>query len=427
MALPQESFANRIDELQQEIQNLKSQREDLEREISQIQGQLSEVGSEKRTLQNAIAELDAARNKLNADIRLTENRIASASLTLEELSIAINANQGTIESQKEAIERSLRNIYRQGKQSLVEQVLAGGRISDAWQDSDSLLQFQSALQANIEALAITQENLREDQDALERKQRELSALQQDLASERSGLDANRDEKNDLLEQTENQEERFQRLLQEKVAAREAFERDLAALESELEIAIDPTRIPQVGTGVLKWPFSADFIRRCAARESALQNLYCITQYFGNTPFATQNPQIYSGSGHNGIDFGAPTGTPIEAPLAGRVVEVGNTDQFPGCYSYGKWALIEHANGLSTLYAHLSGFAVGNGQRVNTGDVIGYVGNTGFSTGPHLHFAVFASHGVQVVRFGDVKPVTNCPNARIPVAPREAYLNPLSYL
>ena len=68
-----------------------------------------------------------------------------------------------------------------------------------------------------------------------------------------------------------------------------------------------------------------------------------------------------------------------------------------------------------------------GQSISTGDVIGFSGNTGYSTGPHLHFTVFASQGVQVVRLGDVKKITNCGNVRIPIAPLDAYLNPLSYL
>lgn len=420
-------FAQNVDSLREQIRDREQQIAEIERQIAQYQQELAGVVGERRTLQQAIAELDLSRNKLQADIRVTENRIAATSLTLQELAIEIQNNERLIANQRNAIAESIREIYQTQSQSLPEQILASAEISDSWRAADELLQFQGALQANIGVLQETQTALEEDTRAVERKRRELAALQNDLSSEKSGLDVARGEKNQLLEVTKNEESQYQALIQEKIEARANFEREMQALEDAIQTAIDPDRIPKVGTGVLKWPFSNDWIRRCGERQNIFGNAYCLTQYFGNTPFSTANPQVYNGNGHNGIDFGASTGTPVEAALSGRVVEVGNTDQWPGCYSYGKWVLIEHPNGLSTLYAHLSGFAVGNGEQVNTGQVIGYSGNTGYSTGPHLHFTLFASQGVEVVRFGDVRPSTNCPNARIPVAPREAYLNPLSYL
>lgn len=116
-----------------------------------------------------------------------------------------------------------------------------------------------------------------------------------------------------------------------------------------------------------------------------------------------------------------------APLTGVVRATGNTDAVPGCYSWGMWTLIDHANGLSTLYAHQSSIAVTAGQKVTTGQVIGYVGNTGYSTGPHLHFTVYAKKGVTVRKFNEIKTVTSCGPASTPVAATDAYLDPMLYL
>jgi murein DD-endopeptidase MepM/ murein hydrolase activator NlpD len=149
----------------------------------------------------------------------------------------------------------------------------------------------------------------------------------------------------------------------------------------------------------------------------------ITQYFGNTAFSTKNPQIYSSGTHNGVDFAASIGTPIHASLSGIVVGAGNTD-IKSCRSYGKCIMIKHANGLSTLYAHLSLIAVTVGQNVTTGEIIGYTGNTGISTGPHLHFGVYATEGVNITKNKGSK---YCSNVTIPYADLKAYLNPLSYL
>jgi len=88
-----------------------------------------------------------------------------------------------------------------------------------------------------------------------------------------------------------------------------------------------------------------------------------------------------GAFHSGVDIGSSYGAPIVAPADGVVTL---TDNLGG---YGKTIMISHGNGISTRYGHLSGFAVTAGQRVQRGDVIGYVGESGRSTGPHLHYEV----------------------------------------
>lgn len=97
----------------------------------------------------------------------------------------------------------------------------------------------------------------------------------------------------------------------------------------------------------------------------------------------RHPILGYGRMHRGIDFAAPTGTPVFAAGDGRITEIGRKG------SYGKYIRISHHAGYATAYAHMNGFARGlsRGSRVKQGDVIGYVGSTGRSTGPHLHYEV----------------------------------------
>ena len=100
----------------------------------------------------------------------------------------------------------------------------------------------------------------------------------------------------------------------------------------------------------------------------------------------------------------------------------NLGAVPNC-QYGKWVLIEHPNGLATLYAHLSSVSVQKSATVVTGQVIGFSGNTGYATGPHLHLGVYLADALSFQQY-------TCWNksvVTIPVAPPAAYLNPLSYL
>jgi hypothetical protein len=98
------------------------------------------------------------------------------------------------------------------------------------------------------------------------------------------------------------------------------------------------------------------------------------------PIATWMRGYYAG--HSGIDLAAATGTPIRAANGGRVIFAGWSN-----WGYGNAVVVEHGPVISTLYGHMSSVGVGCGQFVNSGDVIGYVGSTGNSSGPHLHFEI----------------------------------------
>jgi murein DD-endopeptidase MepM/ murein hydrolase activator NlpD len=88
--------------------------------------------------------------------------------------------------------------------------------------------------------------------------------------------------------------------------------------------------------------------------------------------------------HHGLDLAAPIGTPIYAPAAGKIILRERQTQ------YGNTVVIDHGYGIETVYGHMSKFAAKLGQTVRRGDIIGYVGNTGYSTGPHLHYEVHAN-------------------------------------
>lgn len=107
-------------------------------------------------------------------------------------------------------------------------------------------------------------------------------------------------------------------------------------------------------------------------------------YFINPLPTGHKTQGLHGPGYRGIDIGAPIGTPIYASASGTVL-IAKTGWSGG---YGNMAIIQHPNGTKTLYAHMSRLGTKTGASVSQGEVIGYVGSTGRSTGPHLHFEVF---------------------------------------
>ena len=401
--------ASLVDQLKDRISDRNTKIQELEKEIAQYQDELEVVGEEKQTLTSEVKILDISRQKISTNIKLTQNRIDSTNYQIEELSLDIDDKEKNISKNTEVIAETIRTMNEIESDSLIEIVLSNKDLSGFLNQIETLQQFQSKMRDDVKRLTGLKEELVGTKTQTQTKKEELADFKGDLSDQKYVLDINRKDKNTLLSITKNKESNYQNLLDEKVEARKAFERELLDLESQLKIEIDTSKIAKAGKGGLSWP---------------LDKVH-ITQYFGNTKFAKSGG--YNGSGHNGMDFRASQGTKVKAALTGVVTAVGNTDAVSGCYSYGKFLLIKHNNGLTTLYAHMSFISVKKGDTVITGDTVGYSGNTGYSTGPHLHFTVYASQGVQIVRYGDYKSKTNCADANIPVAPLNAYLNPIDYL
>jgi murein DD-endopeptidase MepM/ murein hydrolase activator NlpD len=265
--------------------------------------------------------------------------------------------------------------------------------------------FQENVRERSAELGVYKDNLEEKKAEVESKKKELTSLKVGLDDQNKVLVNNKKEKATLLTQTKNKESEYKKILADKQAQKEQFEKDLFRFESELKIKIDPKSFPSGRKGIIDWPVDNPLL----------------TQHFGRTSDAKR---LYASGTHNGIDLRATRGTPIMAVLTGTVQATGNTDAQPGCYSYGKWVLIKHENGLSSLYAHLDLIKVVQGQSVSTGEVLGYSGQTGYATGPHLHLTIYASQGVRVQQYSTS---VNCKNVSIPIAPADAYLDPMQYL
>lgn len=420
LAQTEEQIKSQIDEHAQRIK-------DLEKEIAEAERQRTILNGQSQTLQTAIKSIDITRRQTTSQIDLTKNKISSTNLKLEELSYNIEDTVQLIALDKRTIEQSIRNMAEAGDVSLVEQVFAADNLTEAWTAVDDATSLNSALRTNVANLSKAKDELSTQKQDVDAKKNELTSLASDLTTQKRSLDVAKSEKDRLLSQTKNQESIYQDLITRKQAERKLFEQALSSLENSLA-SVGQGAAPASQTGVLAWPYSSTFANSCAGKSGALGNIHCITQYFGNTAFATANSQIYNGSGHNAIDIGMPVGTPVNSALSGTVFGTGNTDSVPGCYSFGKWVVVKHPNGLATLYSHLSTINVSKGEAVSTGQTLGLSGMTGYATGPHLHFGVYASAGIQIMTLGQYRGATTpCANATMPVAPKDAYLNPMSYL
>jgi len=392
------------DVLKNKIDERNNQIKQLEEEIKQYNKEVETAGKQAQTLQSTLKTLDLTKKKITTDISLTENKITKTSLTIEQLDNEISTTKVKIDFNKQAIRDALKNRQYLDGTNFISMVLSKRSLGDIWGDVDDIEQVREAIRVKTIELDSLKTNMEYKQGDLKGEKTNLLTLKQDLSGKKQAVEYTVQEKATILVQTKNKEQTYKELVKTKQQQKEQFEKELFEYESQLKYLIDPNSYPKGKTGILSWP---------------LENVF-ITQKFGKTVGAEK---LYTSGSHNGVDFRAPVGTKVINVLDGEVVGQGDTDIYPGCYSFGRWVMVKHDNGLSTIYGHLSVISTQKGQRLKTGDTIGFSGNTGYSTGPHLHISVYATQGVRIEKYVNSR---GCKEATLPLADIKAYLDPLAY-
>ncbi len=405
-------FAETQTELRNKVDSMNKEIQALAKEIADFASQVSKTQGDAKTLKEALTRLETQKKILEKQVSYTNLQVSKTKEDIDSTENSISDTNQSIQKQRNAIKEIINRVKQDDSKfsGLLSLLDIKKSLSDSLDYLFQSNQVNNELNTRIKDLNHSKQNLENAKIVYEQKNKDLNNLKKTLTGQRQVIIQTTQEKNTLLKQTKNKEEEYQKLLQEKKARKLALEKESADFEAKLKVIVDASKIPKGGTGVLAYP---------VARVE-------ITQYFGNTPFATANSQVYNGRGHNGIDFGIPVGTKIFAVQDGIVLGTGNTDDgCPGA-SYGKWVLLKHQNGLSSLYAHLSSFTTKAGDTVKKGDVIALSGNTGYSTGPHLHFTLYASDAVHITGPTEYKSKACGTYLIMPVSPTSGYLNPLTF-
>ncbi|MFZ2523661.1 MAG: peptidoglycan DD-metalloendopeptidase family protein [Minisyncoccia bacterium] len=398
------AYAETTSDLQSKIEEKNSQIKKLEEEIKLYSLEIDNASIQAKTLSNTIKTLDSTKKKINVDISLTQNKIEKTNLTISEISKNIEKTNNEINLSMKALAKSFQETQVLDDSNMVITILSGNNVNDIWDRIDSTRKVGEIMRDRSNYLSSLKSDMQKKQDNLNGQKKSLVSLKGDLSGRKKAVEYTAKEKASILAETKNKEQAFRELVKTKEQEKEQFEKELYQYESELNFTIDKSSYPPPRNGVLSWP---------------LDNIY-ITQLFGKTVGAEK---LYRSGSHNGIDFRASIGTKVKNVLEGVVTATGNTDLSRGCYSFGKWVLVRHDNGLSTIYAHLSVISVNQNQKLATGDLIGFSGNTGYSTGPHLHISIYATQGIRVEKYVNS---IGCKNVILPIADIKAYLDPIKY-
>ena len=403
--------AQDISQMQNEIKLRNEKIEKLQAEINAYSGKVAKTQEEAKTLKEAINKLEAQKKDLQNQISLTNLKIKTAEENILITSDKIYQNEDNIYKNKKNIAEILYKMKENDDNNIfiLNFIKNGkGNLTEFLNNTYQFININNILKIKVDELSHTIDELNTNKNEYEKQRYNLDSLSRDLNNRENIVLQNQKEQNSILSQTKNQEKEYQKLISDRQKIVKSLEEEINSFEAKIKYTLNKNNLPADGKGLI-WPVENPKI----------------TQYFGNTEFAQSG--AYNGSGHNGIDLGIAVGREVFAAQSGTIMGTGNTDIACNKASYGKWILIKHENGLATLYGHLSSIDVSVGEKVKAGDHIALSGNTGYSTGPHLHFTVIASDAVRIFGPTEYKSKTCGTYMVMPYAALNAYLNPLTYL
>ncbi len=376
----------------------------LEAEIANYKDQLAKTQSAGDSLSNAVKEIDINQKKIDTDVSLIQEKTKITNTTLNRLGKQISQKKDSIQSLRQAVRDGIRRLDESDQTSLLVYLMREQSIADAWREFDTIRTIESSFDASISKLADAKTDLEVKKNETEAEKKQIVLLQKELETQKKIVQANKAEKQRLLSQTKNQESAYKQMIVQSEKKKAEFEAGLRKVEEGIAYTQNIKNLP---TGIaFSWPLEK----------------IIITQRFGIT---ASSGRLYKSGTHNGVDFGAAIGTPIYAMADGTVAGTGDTDVQCPRVSFGRFILIKYDNGLASTFGHLSVISVTKGQVVKRGELVGYSGNTGYSTGPHLHVSVYDATAVDLKTL----PSISCHGKVLtqPISPVNAYLDALKYL
>lgn len=345
-----------IDALKNDLKGIGSEIKTLEERLKGIAGDKAQAVKEKEYLDSQIALVDQQIAQLDTIIADYDQLIAQRQAEVEDL-------EAREQGQYELFCRRVRAMEEQGAVSYLSILFNSASFSELLDNAMLVGEIMDYDNSVIEMLQSTRQSVEEAKAALERERAEQNDLRTEQEAARTVLQEKEEQATELVRRIESQEGEYEQALKELEAEEAKVEKEMKDAQKAFEEAQRAAQVPVVSESGFQWP---------------LTGRYRLTSKFGwrSDPFTGK--QAY----HNGTDIPAPKGTPILAAKTG-VVTTSKSHS-----SYGNYVVVTHSDGYQTLYAHMSSRAVKVGDVVKQGQVIGYVGSTGRSTAPHLHYEVW---------------------------------------
>lgn len=422
LLLPASAGAAATDDPAEELQDVRDRLDGAREGLSETQRRqavtledLAEAETRRAELENRLADLEGELTGAEGDLAAAEDRLARTTDQIAATSRRLEETRARLEADRERFAQRARQVYKHGRVDATSALtLDAGETADVQRALGYMESVLATDRRELEQLGNLQTRVAQEVEELDRLEARQLAAREEAEAERdyiayvvgeqrdtTAAAATEAERHaDILVQLESDTESSQQLiasleldsqqleeeLQRRVAEaeqRRAAEsaRQAAAAEQQRQVAAAQGTRPGPGTGNAG-PVVAPSLAQAPAAPASSGRFQLPASGRLSSPFGYRvHPISRVRKLHTGQDISAPSGSPIYAAESGVVVSAG----WRG--GYGNATVVDHGAGVATLYAHQSRFAVRAGQHVARGQLIGYVGSTGYSTGPHLHFEV----------------------------------------
>ncbi|MBR5285054.1 MAG: peptidoglycan DD-metalloendopeptidase family protein [Clostridia bacterium] len=359
---------------QSSVNALKNQLSGITSKKNSAKSELNSIRSKKASVLDEINKLDAAIEAAEEELELQESLISELDelIGIKEIELADSEAKEAVQYEK--LRSRVRFMYENGSMSYLSILLSSDDFSDFLSRYEVISQISKYEKKLFEELKALKELIAEQKASLETDRTEAVEVKASLEANKKELESSYNERSAQMKTIEAAEGDAKAKYLEIEAAEDKLSKEIKNAINEL--AKQSANATYVG-GNMMWPLPA-------------ANNVVTSKYGMRTHPVTKVYKL-----HTGIDLRASKGTKIYAANAGTVTTAGYNS------AYGYYVVISHGGGVATLYAHMSKMAVSKGQKVSQGTIIGYVGSTGYSTGPHLHF--------EVIKNGDyVNPISMYP-------------------
>lgn len=348
---------------QKEIDKLAKEKADTEEYVAALDKKIQIIRDQLNALNKQASELQASINQV-------EQSIASNEAQMQEIQNQIDKKQAEFDKIYSEYCQRLRAMYVSGHASNLEVLLTSSDISAILTRSEMIRSISRRDSNTLNELTKKMEEIEKDKAALEIKRVELNENKEKLQSQKEKLNSN-------ISQVSSAKAELDSQIAEANAAMDRIKSDTKIYYEK--IVDNNEEIAKIRAEILANNNSNSGGGSSGSGGGGTGRLRYPTD---SRTISAGFPRYPSGSYHSGVDFPVPKGSNVYAADSGTVIIAKNLN-----YSYGHYLVIDHGNGLSTLYAHNSSLLVGVGAHVSKGQVIAYSGDTGNSTGPHCHFEV----------------------------------------
>lgn len=380
----------------EDLGDLLEEQKELEEKEEKYRKLIDLKAKEQQEINSQISGIESQSRKIENDIADNESDIERIKKQTIEIANRIQDEEESLSRSRELLAYIIRAQYKKDETNILSKIFFTTNEDNAFVYKDNVQQTDQKVHEIIRASLAIKDGLAKDEEDLATKKIEIVDLNYQLEERNNALESTKAYKQVLAEETQEESAKYQRRLSK-------VEKEQLEIQQEIS-AIELAKIGDFSFKDLPSRDEADL-------ERPVKKPFKISQNYGVTSFSKS---AYASGEHNGVDYVAQGDKDILAAADGKVVASGDM----GRYGYGRWAAIDHGNGLITMYGHMSSVKAKAGKKVDQGDKIGTMGNTGYSTGPHLHFTVFVSSTFDITKSKKVSGI------KIPTG---ATVNPAIYL